>query len=404
MKTFPLQIALIALLLIGSVFAQTPETIPLSERLADTLMHRVWPGVNGTTAGMPLAWTYEQGVQLKAVEHVWHATGNPKYFDFIKRGMDFWFDAAGNLARYNPEEYNLDNITPGRALLTLYRETGEEKYKKAIERIRSQLKTHPRTKEGGFWHKKIYPYQMWLDGLYMAQPFYAEYSLVWKEDNWNDIANQFSWMEQHARNAKTGLLHHGWDESKQQRWADKETGASPHAWGRAMGWYAMALVDVLDYFPKDHPRRKSLIAILKREAEAITRYQDKDGLWWDIPDLADKGKNYHESSCAAMFVYALAKGVRLGYLPEKFLETARKGWAGIRKEFIKALPGGNLDWEGTVSVSGLGGKNYRDGSFDYYMSEKVRTNDAKGIGPAVMAAVEMEKLMPGRAKKIPGGL
>jgi unsaturated rhamnogalacturonyl hydrolase len=392
MNKTPLEIAFIVLLLTCPVLGQAPATVPLSERLAETLMHRVWSGDGITPSGIPRAWAYEQGVQLKAVEQVWHATGNQKYFDFIKRGMDFWFDAAGNLTRYNPEEYNLDHITPGRALLTLYRATNEEKYKQAVERIRSQLKTHPRTKEGGFWHKKIYPWQMWLDGLYMAEPFYAEYSLVWNEDNWADIANQFSFMERHARDAKTGLLYHGWDESKQQRWADKETGASPHAWGRAMGWYAMATVDVLDYFPNNHPRRKELVAILKREAEAITRYQDKDGLWWDILDLAGKDKNYHESSCAAMFVYALAKGVRQGYLPEKYLDAARKGWAGIQKEFIRALPDDNLNWEGTVSVSGLGGNPYRDGSFEYYTWEKVGVNDAKGLGPAVMAAIEMEKL------------
>ena len=395
MRTTFLKIGTLVLVSAWAVFAQTSETAPLSERLAETLMNRIWLEDDGTPAGIPRAWTYEQGVQLKAVEQVWYATGNPKYFNFIKRGMDFWFSANGDLTRYRPDEYNIDNVTPGRALLTLYRVTNEEKYKKAAEQIRSQLKTHPRTKEGGFWHKNIYPWQMWLDGLYMGQPFYAEYSLVWNEDNWNDIASQFVWMEKHARDPKTGLLYHGWDESRQQRWADKESGTSPHVWGRAMGWYTMALTDVLDYFPKNHPRRSELVAILNRAAEAITRYQDKDGLWWDIVDLAGKEKNYHESSCAAMFVYALAKGVRQGNLPEKYLATARKGWAGIQKEFIRALPDGNLDWEGTVSVSGLGGNPYRDGSYEYYMSEKVRTNDAKGLGPAVMAAVEMENLARG---------
>ena len=166
---------------------------------------------------------------------------------------------------------------------------------------------------------------------------------------------------------------------------------SPHVWGRAMGWYAIALVDVLDYFPKNHPRRMELVAIFNREAEAIAKYQDKKtGVWYDIIDLPAREKNYLESSASAMFVYALAKGVRQGNLPEKYLQTVNKGWAGIQKEFIKETADGNLDWHGTVSVSGLGGKPYRDGSFDYYMSEKIRINDAKGLGPAVMAAVEME--------------
>ena len=187
-------------------------------------------------------------------------------------------------------------------------------------------------------------------------------------------------METHARDAKTGLLYHGWDESKQQKWANKETGLSPHVWGRAMGWYAMALVDMLDSFPKNHPRRAELVAILNREAAAIAQYQDKDGLWWDIIDLPGKGKNYHESSAAAMFVYALAKGVRQGNLPEKYLQTANKGWTGIKKEFIKEKPDGTLDWEGTVSVSGLGGNPYRDGSFDYYMSGKIADERRQRLG------------------------
>lgn len=390
-------IVLIALLISSVNVALAQKNAPLSQKLSDTLMNRIWLEDDGTPIGIPQKWTYEQGVQLKAVEQMWYATGDPKYFNFIKRGMDFWFDENGKLSGYDLDEYNIDHVTPGRAMLTLYRVTNDEKYKKAAELIRSQLKTHPRTKEGGFWHKKIYPWQMWLDGLYMGQPFYAEYSMVWNEDNWNDIANQFVWMEKHARDPKTGLLYHGWDESRQQKWANKETGLSPHVWGRAMGWYAIALVDVLDYFPKNHPRRAEIVAILNREAEAIAKYQDsKTGVWYDIIDLPERPKNYIESSASAMFVYSLAKGVRQGNLPEKYLQTANKGWAGIKKEFIKETADGNLDWEGTVSVSGLGGNPYRDGSFDYYMSEKLRTNDAKGLGPAVMAAIEMEKIAKGR--------
>ena len=389
-------IILLALLNAFSNFAFAQKDLPLSQRLSDTLMNRIWLEDDGTPVGIPRVWTYEQGVQLKAVEQVWYATGDPKYFNFIKRGMDFWYDKDGNL-KYDADEYNIDHVTPGRAILTLFRVTNDEKYKKSLQLIRSQLITHPRTKEGGFWHKKIYPFQMWLDGLYMGEPFYAEYSLVFNEDNWNDIANQFVWMENRARDKKTGLLYHGWDESKEQKWANKETGLSPHVWGRAMGWYAMALADVLDTFPKNNPRRAELVAILGRAAEAIAKYQDKDGLWWDIIDLPERPKNYHESSCAAMFVYAIAKGVRQGNLPGKYLQTANKGWTGIKKEFIKERTDGTLDWEGTVSVSGLGGNPYRDGSFEYYMSEKLRTNDAKGLGPAVMAAIEMESLADGRS-------
>lgn len=375
----------------------------LSEQLTETAMTRIWVD-DRNLPGIPPKWNYEQGVILKAVEAMWYATGDPKYFRHIQKGMDHWIDEKGNHKDYHLEEYNIDHVTPGTAMLLLYRVTGNEKYHKMVELLRSQLKTHPRTNEGGFWHKKIYPYQMWLDGLYMGEPFYAEYSSIFGEDNWNDIANQFVWMEKHSRDPKTGLLYHGWDESKQQKWANKQTGMSPHVWGRAMGWYAMALVDTLEHFPANHPRRAELIAILDREAAAITKYQDKkSGVWWDIIDLGGREKNYLESSASAMFVYALMRGVREGYLPEKFLKTATRGWAGIKKEFIKTNAQGQTDWEGTVSVSGLGGNPYRDGSFDYYMSEKLRTNDAKGLGPAIRAAIEVEAYergWPGRGKTV----
>lgn len=363
---------------------------PVSERLAETAMNRIWVDQRNQP-GIPPRWNYEQGVVLKAIEQMWYATGDPNYFRHIQKGMDYWIDGNGNHKDYHLEEYNIDHVTPALAMMSLYRSTGQDSYRKMVDLFRSQLKTHPRTNEGGFWHKKIYPYQMWLDGLYMGEPFYAEYSAIFGEDNWNDIANQFVWMEKHARDERTGLLYHGWDESKQQRWADKTTGRSPHVWGRAMGWYAMALVDTLEHFPKDHPRRSELIAILNREAAAIAKYQDaKSGVWWDIIDLGGREKNYLESSASAMFVYALARGVREGWLPESYMKVATKGWEGIKREFIKTNASGQTDWEGTVSVSGLGGNPYRDGSYEYYMSEKLRTNDAKGLGPAIKAALEME--------------
>jgi unsaturated rhamnogalacturonyl hydrolase len=384
-----MKFAALILVFVSVTFA-AGQSVPISEKLADTAMKRIWVDERNQP-GIPPKWNYEQGVILKAIEQMWYATGDAKYFRHIQKGMDYWIDEKGNHKDYSPGEYNIDHVTPATAMMLLYRASGNEKYRKMVELFRSQLRTHPRTMEGGFWHKKIYPNQMWLDGLYMGEPFYAEYSQVFGEDNWNDIANQFVWMEKHARDDKTGLLYHGWDESREQKWADKTTGRSPNVWGRAMGWYTLALIDVLEYFPKDHPRRSELIAILNREAAAIEKYQDaKSGLWWDIVDQGGREKNYLESSASAMFVYSIARGVREGYLPERFMKVATRGWAGIQKEFVKSDKDGNAVWEGTVSVSGLGGNPYRDGSYNYYMSEKLRTNDAKGLGPAIRAALEME--------------
>jgi unsaturated rhamnogalacturonyl hydrolase len=234
----------------------------------------------------------------------------------------------------------------------------------------------------------------------MGEPFYAEYAVTFKEDAaFDDIAKQFILMERHARDEKTGLLYHGWDESRKQRWSNPETGRSPNFWGRAMGWYAMALVDTLDYFPRRHPQRAELIAILNRVARSIAKYQDRgSGLWYQVLDKGGERGNYFESSAACMFVYALAKGVRNGYLPSSYRQIAQKGYRSILKEFVKTDASGRLNLEGTVSVAGLGGNPYRDGSYEYYLSEKVVTNDPKGIGALLLAAAEMETAAKGQKR------
>jgi len=373
---------------------------PLSEQAAVTAMSALWRD----SGGYPSRWTYDHGLVLKGIERVYIATGDKQYLDFIQRSMDHFVNDDGSIRTYKLDEYNIDNINPGRNLLFLYKTTGQKKYAQAAALLREQLKTHPRTSDGGFWHKKIYPSQMWLDGLFMGEPFYAEYAVTFKEDAaFDDIAKQFILMERHSRDDKTGLLYHGWDESKQQRWANPTTGRSPNFWGRAMGWYAMALVETLDYFPQKHPQRGELIAILKRLASAVAKYQDaRSGLWWQVLDKGDAKGNYLESSAACMFVYALAKGVRNGYLPASFMKTANDGYRGIQKEFVKYEATGRFNLAGTVSVAGLGGNPYRDGSYEYYLSEKVVTNDPKGIGSFLLAATEMElaaKTNRGRGKR-----
>jgi unsaturated rhamnogalacturonyl hydrolase len=376
------------------------QTKPVSEQAAATAMTALWRDAAKNESGYPAKWTYDHGLVLKGIERVWINTGDKQYFDFIQRSMDHFVADDGSIRTYTLDDYNIDNILPGRNLLFLYKATRQEKYKKAATLLREQLKTHPRTSEGGFWHKKIYPWQMWLDGLYMGEPFYAEYAITFNEPAaFDDIAKQFILMERHSRDDKTGLLYHGWDESKQQRWANPQTGRSPNFWGRAMGWYAMALVDTLEYFPEKHKQRAELVAILNRLAQAVAKYQEPhSGLWYQVLDKGTAKGNYLESSAACMFVYALAKGVRDGHLPESYLQVAKNGYRGILREFVKTDANGQLNLEGTVNVGGLGGNPYRDGSYDYYLSEKVVTNDPKGIGALLLAATEME--IAGKKRKL----
>jgi len=375
-----------------AITLQSTAQIKYSEKVAATV-DKIWP--DSLPIGSRTKWSYDMGVVLKGFESLWMRTGNVAYYNSIKNRIDYFVQNDGSIKGYELEEYNIDHVNNGKLVLMLYRITGSEKYKKAAMHLRDQLRTHPRTNEGGFWHKKIYTNQMWLDGLYMGAPFYAEYAMLFHEDTaFNDIANQFIWMENHARDPKTGLLYHAWDESKQQQWANKTTGTSPHFWARAMGWYADALVDALDYFPANHPKRKDLIAILNRLVNAIEKQQDPStGLWYDVMNYNGPGKekNYFEASASSQFVYAVAKGVRKGYLPATKLAIAKKGYDGIVKRFIKE-ENGQTNLHGTVKVSGLGGKPYRDGSFAYYMSEDVIVNDAKGVGAFLLAAGEMEQL------------
>lgn len=375
-----------------------------AKEMAATVM-QTWPD-SFALDGKPAKWTYDMGVILKGIEGLWMNTGDGRYFNYIQRQMDYFVKDDGSIRTYKPDEYNIDHINNGKLLLTLYRVTLKEKYLKAARLLRQQLQTHPRTNEGSFWHKKIYPYQVWLDGLYMGQPFFAEYAMLAHEDSaFTDIANQFIRIENHTRDPKTGLLYHAWDESKQMKWANPQTGCSPLFWARAMGWYATALVDALDYFPADHPQRKELIAILNRLAVAISKEQDATtGVWKDILAYNGPGKekNYFEASASSQFVYALAKGIRLGYLPASYTQVITKGYAGILKQFIREENGQTV-LKGTVKVSGLGGNPYRDGSFAYYMSEPVIDNDPKGMGAFILASNEMElqrTIATGKGKRV----
>jgi unsaturated rhamnogalacturonyl hydrolase len=357
-------------------------------------------------------WNYDEGVVWKGLEGLWLNTGDARYYRYIQHQVDRLVDKEGNILTYKLEDYNLDNVLCGRILLMLYKVSNQEKYYKAAGQLRQQLKDQPRTKEGSFWHKKRYPYQVWLDGLYMAQPFYAEYASLFHEDaDFDDIARQFAAIEEHTRDSRTGLLYHGWDESREEKWSQASgtvpgptAGHSPNFWARAMGWYGMALVDALDYFPANHPGRATLTAILQRYAAAIQKVQDPStGLWWDILDRPGAKGNYPEASAGCMFVYTLAKGVRNGYLSATTAPAAaaaaKKGYAAILTKFITKDAGGASSLQGTVSVSGLGGSPYRDGSYEYYIGEKVVPNDPKGVGAFLLASDEMDRLATQAAGK-----
>jgi unsaturated rhamnogalacturonyl hydrolase len=294
------------------------------------------------------------------------------------------------------DEYNSDMVPPGRQLLRLHQLYKEDKYKIAAQTLRNQISWQPRNKIGGFWHKLKYPTQMWLDGLYMLEPFYAEFSVVNNQPEYfNDIINQFVWMEKYSRDAKTGLLYHGWDESKLQRWANKQTGVSPEFWSRSIGWYMMALVDVLDFIPANHPRRNELIKILERTTTALVKFQDaKSGVWWQVTNKANQDKNYLESSGTAMFVFSIAKGIRMKYLPATFNAALQKAYNGMIKEFVKEDVSGQYHYMQAVAGAGLGGIPYRDGTYEYYVNEPRRDDDLKAIGPFIQACIEMELLKP----------
>lgn len=338
-------------------------------------------------------WNYEQGLMYEAFYRMWKHTNVKKYFDYMKMNIDYYIEENGTIKTYKLADFNIDNIGSGRALLRLYLETKDEKYKKAADTLREQLRLHPRTIEGGFWHKKIYPYQMWLDGLYMAEPFYALYTKMFDEKrSFDDILNQFIFIHNHLKDSTTGLYFHAWDESKEQKWADPITGRSPNFWSRSIGWYMMAIVDVLDYFPVDHPKRDELLKIFKDLSGSLINFQDsKTKLWYQVPDKGSLDGNYIEASGSLMFIYSLAKGANKGYLNGNFYKLARESFNSVIENLVTTDECGKMYLNNICAGAGLGGNPYRDGSFEYYTNELRRVNDFKGYGPFILSAIEIEK-------------
>ncbi|OHD22502.1 MAG: hypothetical protein A2Y38_23085 [Spirochaetes bacterium GWB1_59_5] len=340
-------------------------------------------------------WHYEDGLMLKAFEAACRHWGDRRFSDAIHT----WGEAAirpdGSIVSYRREEYNLDQINPGKALFFLFDESGDPRYRVALKSLREQLARQPRTDAGGFWHKNMYPHQMWLDGLYMQGPFYAEYAARFgPAEDFADIVKQYELAESNTRDGITGLLHHAWDESRTQAWADSRTGRSPHFWSRAMGWYGMALVDLLDFLPESHRGRAGIINTLTRYADALRVVQDRaSDMWFQVLDQGIREGNYLETSGSAMFVYTFAKAVRRGYLPtEPYLTISKAGFRSISERMISTDSDGFPSLAGICSVAGLGGNPYRDGSFQYYVSEPQAADDYKGLGPYILAGIELDRI------------
>ena len=364
--------------------------------MADTTPDKPIWNIENIKHGKPAAWNYIDGCMMTSLYSIYKQTGKKSYLDFIDEFVDYYVSEDGSIRGYELDTYNVDNINEGRVLFDLYRETKKEKYKKAIELLYSQLKTQPRTAIGNFWHKKIYPEQVWLDGLYMAQVFYTRYETEFNGGkNYADIVKQFRNVYDNMYDKTKRLYYHGWDYSKTAFWADKKTGLSKSFWLRSVGWYTVGLVDAISYISDEAKEHKAqLIRIFKDTIEGLERYIDPDKkMFWQVVDQGGRQGNYLETSGSAMIAYAMMKGARLGFVDKKFATVGEQVFNGICKEYLTEKDG-KLNLGGICLMAGLGPESNRkrDGSFEYYISEPVVENDAKGTGPFVMAYTEIKQL------------
>lgn len=366
---------------------------PYYLRMAESEMQR-YPESWMVDFSEKIKWNYTHGLELQAMIQVSEKSGDEKYVRYAEAYADTMVNEDGTIKTYVLEKYNIDHINPGKMLFPIYEKTQNPKYLKALQLLRSQMETHPRISNGGFWHKQIYPHQVWLDGLYMAGPFLAEYGKRFDEPSlFDEAALQLTTAWDDLIDEESGLLYHGWDESREQRWADPVTGRSPHFWSRSIGWYMMAMIDVLDFLPEDHHQRAEIIEQLNHIATAIEKYRDPvTGMWYQVTDLGEREGNYLESSGSIMFIYSWVKGAQKGYLPDAFLQKGTEAYDQFLEQFIRENEDGTISVTDVCSVAGLGGeKRYRDGSFEYYISEPIRDDDPKAIGPFIMTSILLER-------------
>lgn len=352
-------------------------------------------------------WSYVMGIEMEGMldtyEH--YKEGNNAILDYLKEYPAKMIDEKGNITGYKYEDFNLDNVRTAKFILRMHNLFPTKGTEKALKTLFKQLQNQPRTKEGVYWHKAIYANQVWLDGIFMGLPFYCNYAVQTMkpkkaEKYLNDAVDQMVKTDYRTYDEKTQLWKHAWDETHQQFWANKEDGKSQHCWARALGWYVMAMTECLDAMPENYARRQEVIDLLNKAMKSVVKYQDKKtGVWYDVIDVKSD-KNYLESTASSMFAYVLLKGYRKGYLSEEYLKAGVKAYNGILKQFIKVNADKTISLTRCCAVSGLGPgpgpyvkkPNYkRDGSFEYYMSEPIRDNDAKGVGPFIWASLEMEQ-------------
>ncbi len=360
-----------------------------------TLDEPVW-NIEKIRAGKKATWDYIDGCMIMALLELYKMTGNEKYLRFSDDYIGYRVEEDGTIRGYDKDELNIDNINEGKNLFTLYDLTGKEKYAKATKNIYQQILEMPRTNEGNFWHKNIYPHQVWLDGLYMAQPFYMEYEKRFNDKkNYNDIYSQFFNVEKNLRDSKTGLYYHAYDSAKRMFWANPETGLSTHFWLRALGWFSMALLDTLSIADEGTPDYEHLLKMYRDLIDSMLKYQSPEGMWYQIPNMPGEDRNYLETSGSSIMAFCLMKGARLGYLPKEYSEYGKKAFHGICDKYLTEVDG-EMSLGGICLVAGLGPeKNLRrDGSYDYYMSEPIVKDDAKGTAPFLLAYAEICRLEP----------
>lgn len=347
-------------------------------------------------------WEYEDGLMLQGVWAVYRLTGDTRYRDHVRRNIDHFVREDGSILGYDREEYNLDHLNNGKVVLDLLEELGDPRYRLAADRLAGQLERQPRLRTGTFWHKRIYPDQVWLDGLYMGAVFYARHcALTGREDLLDDVVLQFTTAYDLTLEGPSGLCRHAYDESRRMPWADPDTGRSPHVWLRALGWFVMAMADVLPHLPGTHPGHAQIRRQLEDLLTALVDVRDpRTGLWFQLPDLGGRPLNYLESSGSFMVLAAIATALHRGYLTgEGWDDVLERGWAQATEEFLSVDARGWVNVHRMCHVAGLGGVPYRDGSYAYYMSEPIVTNDHKGVGPFLLLAAEMQRRQDARAAR-----